>query len=138
MARKLGISKIIKFYGKVSDEKLASLYSSALVFTHLVKDAPFGMQVTEAMASGTPVISWKPGGPEESITHNETGFLISQFNHDELIKHIESFLDDPKLSLEMGKKAKLRAEKYFQSSDIYNQVRNFMLNTIEKKHSNIK
>ena len=138
LARKLGISKIIKFYGKVSDEKLASLYSNALVFTHLVKDAPFGMQVTEAMASGTPVISWKPGGPEESITHNETGFLISQFDHDELIKHIELFLDDPNLSLEMGKKAKLRAEKYFQSSDIYNQIRNFMINTVEKKHSNKK
>ena len=52
-------------------------------------------RVTEAMASGTPVISWKPGGPEESITQNETGFLISQFNHDELTKHIELFLDEP-------------------------------------------
>ena len=138
LARKLGISEIIKFYGRVSDEKLASLYSNALVFTHLVKDAPFGMQVTEAMASGTPVISWKPGGPEESITHNETGFLTPQFNHDELIKHIELFLDDPNLSLEMGKKAKLRAEKYFQSSDIYNQIRNFMINTMKKKHSDKK
>jgi glycosyltransferase involved in cell wall biosynthesis len=138
LARKLGISEIIKFYGRVSDEKLASLYSNALVFTHLVKDAPFGMQVTEAMASGTPVISWKPGGPEESITQNETGFLISQFNHDELIKHIELFLNDPNLPLEMGKKAKLRAEKYFRSSDIYNQIRNFMINTMEKKHSDKK
>jgi glycosyltransferase involved in cell wall biosynthesis len=133
LARKLGISEIIKFYGLVSDEKLASLYSNALVFTHLVKDAPFGMQVTESMASGTPVISWKPGGPEESITQNETGFLISQFNHDELIKHIELFLNDHNLALEMGKKAKLRAEKYFQSSDLYNQTRNFMIATIEKK-----
>ena len=96
------------------------------------------MQVTEAMASGTPVISWKPGGPEESITHNETGFLTPQFNHDELIKHIELFLDDPNLSLEMGKKAKLRAEKYFQSSDIYNQIRNFKINTMKKKHSDKK
>ena len=139
LARKLGISEIIKFYGRVSDEKLASLYSNALVFTHLVKDAPFGMQVTESMASGTPVISWKPGGPEESITQNETGFLISQFNHDELIKHIELFLNDHNLALEMGKKAKLRAEKYFQSSDLYNQTRNFMIATMEKKdHLNKK
>ena len=35
----------------------------------------------------------------------------------------------------MGKKAKLRAEKYFQSSDIYNQIRNFMITTMEKKKS---
>ena len=135
LSEELGISNIVKFFGKVSDEKLASLYANASVFTHLVKDAPFGMQVTEAMASGTAVISWKPGGPEESITQNETGYLISQFNYTELIKHIELFLDDPNLSIEMGKKAKLRAEKYFQSSDIYNQIRNFMITTMEKKKS---
>ena len=135
LSEELGISNIVKFFGKVSDEKLASLYANASVFTHLVKDAPFGMQVTEAMASGTAVISWKPGGPEESITQSETGYLISQFNYTELIKHIELFLDDPNLSIEMGKKAKLRAEKYFQSSDIYNQIRNFMITTMEKKKS---
>ena len=135
LSEELGISNIVKFFGKVSDEKLASLYANAAVFTHLVKDAPFGMQVTEAMASGTAVISWKPGGPEESITQNETGYLISQFNYTELIKHIELFLDNPNLSIEMGKKAKLRAEKYFQSSDIYNQIRNFMITTMEKKKS---
>ena len=135
LSEELGISNIVKFFGKVSDEKLASLYANASVFTHLVKDAPFGMQVTEAMASGTAVISWKPGGPEESIAQSETGYLISQFNYTELIKHIELFLDDPNLSIEMGKKAKLRAEKYFQSSDIYNQIRNFMITTMEKKKS---
>ena len=135
LSEELGISNIVKFFGKVSDEKLASLYANASVFTHLVKDAPFGMQVTEAMASGTAVISWKPGGPEESIAQNETGYLISQFNYTELIKHIELFLDNPNLSIEMGKKAKLRAEKYFQSSDIYNQIRNFMITTMEKKKS---
>ena len=135
LSEELGITNIVKFFGKVSDEKLASLYSNAAVFTHLVKDAPFGMQVTEAMASGTAVISWKPGGPEESIAQNETGYLISQFNYTELIKHIELFLDNPNLSIEMGKKAKLRAEKYFQSSDIYNQIRNFMITTMEKKKS---
>ena len=35
-------------------------------------------------------------------------------------------------------KNKLRAEKYFRSSDIYNQIRNFMINTMEKKHSDKK
>ncbi len=135
LSKELGISNIVKFFGKVSDEKLASLYADAAVFTHLVKDAPFGMQVTEAMASGTAVISWKPGGPEESIIQNETGYLIPQFNYTELVKHIELFLDDPNLSIEMGKKAKLRAEKYFQSSEIYNEIRNFMITTMDTKKS---
>jgi glycosyltransferase involved in cell wall biosynthesis len=133
LSQKLGLEKIVKFFGRVSDEELASLYGNSLVFTHLVKDAPFGMQVVEAMAAGTAVISWKPGGPEESIAQNETGFLIPQFNHDELIKHIELFLDTPNLSIEMGQKARARSEKLFKSSDIYNQIRNHMITTIQNK-----
>lgn len=136
LSQRLGLEKVVKFFGRVSDEKLASLYANSLVFTHLVKDAPFGMQVVESMAASTPVISWKPGGPEESILQNETGFLIPQFNHDELIKHIELFLDDSHLSTEMGKKARVRAEKLFKSSNIYNQIRNFMIQTMQNKLKN--
>jgi len=129
----LGLENTVKFFGRVSDDQLASLYADALVFTHLVKDAPFGMQVVESMAAGTPVISWKPGGPEESISHNETGFLISQFDHNELMKHIELFLDNPDLSVKMGNKSRERAEKFFTSSNIYNQIRNFMIQTLNNK-----
>ena len=93
------------------------------------------MQVVESMAAGTPVISWKPGGPEESITQNETGFLIPQFDYDELIKHIELFLNDPDLTVKMGNKARERAKTFFTSHDIYNQIRNFIITTIEKKNS---
>lgn len=131
LTKTLGLEKHVKFFGRVSDEKLASLYANSLVFTHLVKDAPFGMQVVEAMATGTPVISWKPGGPEESITQNETGFLIPQYDHDALLVHLEQFLDNPDLAEEMGKKAKIRAEKLFKSTDIYDQIRNFMISTME-------
>lgn len=133
LTKTLGLEKIVKFFGRASDEKLASLYAESLVFVHLVKDAPFGMQVVEAMAAGTPVISWKPGGPEESIIQNETGFLIPQYDYDALINPIELFLNDSNLALEMGNKARIRAEKYFKSSDIYNQIRNFMILTIDKK-----
>ena len=133
MSIDLGLENTVKFFGRVSDDQLASLYADALVFTHLVKDAPFGMQVVESMAAGTPVISWKPGGPEESISHNETGFLISQFDHNELMKHIELFLDNPDLSVKMGNKSRERAEKFFTSSNIYNQIRNFMIQTLNNK-----
>jgi glycosyltransferase involved in cell wall biosynthesis len=129
----LGLKNTVKFFGRVDDDKLASLYADAMVFTHLVKDAPFGMQVVESMAAGTPVISWKPGGPEESISHDETGFLISQFDHNELMKHIELFLDDPDLSIKMGNASRERANKFFTSENIYKQIRNFMIQTMNNK-----
>ncbi len=133
LSNDLGLKNIVKFFGRVSDEKLASLYADSLVFTHLVKDAPFGMQVVESMAAGTPVISWKPGGPEESITQNETGFLIPQFDYVELIKHIELFLDDPNLAVKMGNKARERAKTFFTSHATNHQIRNFIISIIKKK-----
>ena len=133
MSIDLGLKNTVKFFGRVDDDKLASLYADAMVFTHLVKDAPFGMQVVESMAAGTPVISWKPGGPEESISHDETGFLISQFDHNELMKHIELFLDDPDLSIKMGNASRERANKFFTSENIYKQIRNFMIQTMNNK-----
>ena len=106
LASKLELEKTVKFYGRVSDEKLAELHSKSLSVVHLVKEAPFGNIVTEAMACGSPVISWVPGGPAEAITHEKDGFLIQENDEQSLIYYIEKFLDDPNLSEKMGKEAR--------------------------------
>lgn len=131
LVKKYSLENIVTFFGKVSDEKLASLYSQSSVFTHLVNEAPFGIQVVESMATGTPVISWKPGGPEETILDKETGFLIPSFNKKSLILHIEKFLDNPDLVLKMGEKSKKRAIEYFQNKNNYSKIRELLLDSID-------
>jgi len=98
-----------------------------------VKEAPFGLSVIESMSCGTPVISWKPGGPEETIIHGETGFLIPENNENALIEKIEMFLDSPDLSNKMGKKSRERVEKYFDLSQHHGHMREHLLNWINKK-----
>ena len=56
------------------------------------------------MSCETPVISWKPGGPEETTIDGETGFLIPENDETELIEKIEFFLDSPELSKKMVKR----------------------------------
>jgi len=133
LVKTLHIEENIKFFGQISDSKLSKLYSEALVTAHLVKEAPFGLIVIESMSCGTPVISWKPGGPEETIIHGETGFLIPENNENALIEKIEMFLNSPDLSNKMGKKSRERVEKYFDLAQHHSHMREHLLNWINKK-----
>jgi len=127
------LNDTVKFFGKVSDSLLAELYSKSLVVVHLVKEAPFGLIVTEAMACGSPVISWKPGGPEEIIIHGESGFLIEENNLDDLTNHLEQFLDNPQMSIDMGKNARNRIVESFEMLKQDNELRELMIEWKDKK-----
>jgi glycosyltransferase involved in cell wall biosynthesis len=133
LTKKFNLSEQVEFFGRVSDEKLVELYSSSLVVTHLVKEAPFGLIVTESMSCGTPVISWKPGGPEETIVDNETGFLIKENDEKNLIGYIEKFLDSPELSITMGEKARNSIIENFNLLDHHKKMRSHLESWIKKK-----
>lgn len=47
-------------------------------------DEPFGMVVTEAMAAGTPVLSYRRGSMPELIKNGETGYLLE--NEEEMVE----------------------------------------------------
>ena len=133
LVKSLDLVDCVKFFGRISDLELSKLYSQALVTTHLVKEAPFGLIVIESMSCKTPVISWKPGGPQETIIDGETGFLISENDEKALIEKIETFLDSPDLSLKMGQIARERVEKYFDLSQHHSNMRNHLIDLIKKK-----
>ena len=136
IVERLGISDIVRFYGKVSDEELAGLYSESLATVHLVRKPPFGMIVTESMSCQTPVIACKPGGTEETILDNETGFLIDEEDQDALIKYLERFLDNPELSYKMGKSARLRVKHYFEMNEKNKEFRELIQDWIKIKADN--
>jgi glycosyltransferase involved in cell wall biosynthesis len=123
----------IKFFGKVSDEELIDLYSQSLAVIHLVKQPPFGLIVTESMACETPVIACHPGGTDETIIHNETGFLINENDQNAIIKYIKKFLEDPELSMKMGKKGRERIQKFFELNSKNGELRLLMKKWISDK-----
>ena len=127
------ISKWVKFFGIVSDEKLIELYSEALVTVHLVRQPPFGMIVTESMACGTPVIGCIPGGTEETIKHDETGFWIKEDDSIQLEKYVSKILDNPEMSITMGANGRKRVEERFEMNKKNQEFRDLILNWIEKK-----
>ena len=60
--------------------------------------------VTEAMASGLPVVADGRGGPTEQIDHGVNGYLCN--SPDEFHECLMKLVDDPKLRHEIGEKAR--------------------------------
>lgn len=133
IAKDLKLLDKIKFFGKVSDEELIDLYSQSLAVIHLVKQPPFGLIVTESMACETPVIACHPGGTDETIIHNETGFLIDENDQNAIIKYIKKFLDDPELSIKMGKNGRERIQEKFELDSKNKELRLLMKKWIYDK-----
>lgn len=80
----------IEFIGKVSDQKLALLYSSArgLIFP---QEEDAGIVPLEAFASGCPVIALKAGGALETVIPGKTGEFFDKADIDSLVKAIKNF-----------------------------------------------
>jgi glycosyltransferase involved in cell wall biosynthesis len=60
------------------DEKVALLQQSRCLLVPIQWEEPFGLMFTEAMACGTPVITFSRGSAPEIVEDGKTGFLVNQ------------------------------------------------------------
>ena len=75
----------IEFVGEVGQRERDSLYAGARATIMLgAWPEPFGLVAIESMATGTPVIARRAGGPTETVEHNVTGFLVDDLTEAEL------------------------------------------------------
>ncbi len=98
----------LKTVGFVSDDKLASIYSSATLNLSPNTMEFFGYSIVEAMSCGTPSIAYDAGAAPELIRNEENGWIVQSFNELEL--KLESILNTAKSNqitrncLELSKK----------------------------------
>lgn len=77
----LKLSDRIEVLGRVSEEELVSLYSSAKGFIMPAPKEDFGLTSVEALACGCPVIAWNDGaGPNEIIKKGLNGYLSRPYS----------------------------------------------------------
>ena len=53
-------------------------------------------------------------------------------NYDILIKYIEKFLDNPELSAEMGKRARIRVQNFIEKDEKFGELRDLFESWITK------
>jgi glycosyltransferase involved in cell wall biosynthesis len=115
----------------VEDEnKMAEYYAASDLFLYpsLADNCP--LVVLEAMASGTPVISFKTGGIPELVAHMKNGYISEYKNVDDFLCGINLFLDHDDLRKNAGLSARKTVEVHFtldKMVDLYEELYHSLL-----------
>lgn len=108
----------VKFTGYIPYQDLRALYSSSDFFILPSREEGFPMVLTEAMASGKPLIGSNIGGISMQIKNGWNGYLFEPNNSKELALKIENIAKNPKKIEKMGKNSRRMAEKKFSWNKI--------------------
>lgn len=81
----------IEFVGEVSDEEKETLLKGAKAFLFASEDEDFGITPVEAMSVGVPVIAYRSGGVQETVSENKTGIFFDQLTVESLKEKIKQF-----------------------------------------------
>jgi glycosyltransferase involved in cell wall biosynthesis len=73
------------------------------------------MAALEAMATGRAVVTCDVAGCREAVVDGESGILVPPRAPAALTVAMEQFLEDPSLAARMGRAARARAEREFDS-----------------------
>lgn len=110
-------------------QKLVEYYSIADVFVNPTYADTFPTVNLEALACGTPVVTYQTGGSPEAVDEY-TGIVVPQGDSDSLYKAVLVITNQSfEHKLKQSQKCRLRAEKYFDKKErfqeyinIYNQI----------------
>jgi glycosyltransferase involved in cell wall biosynthesis len=113
----LGLTETLIFTGKISQQEAPYYYAmSDIVVVPSLQEA-FGLVVSEAMASGKPVIGTDVGGIPDQIIDGYTGFLVKPKDPEAIANKILALVRNKKEALRMGENGRKIAEAKFSLSE---------------------
>jgi glycosyltransferase involved in cell wall biosynthesis len=116
LASELGLEGQVRFLGEVSAEELPGLYREAgyFVLPSVTSAEMFGIVLTEAMASGLPVVYTDlETGVKEVPLEGVTGLRVPRGDSGALAGAMLRLTNEDKLRVEMGRAARGRVEELF-------------------------
>ena len=122
---------IIKVAKTNSQEELAKYYSMADVFVNPTYKDSFPTTNLEALACGTPVITYETGGSPESITP-ETGIVVEKGDFEQLCEAIETIKTKGKSYYSAS--CRERAEKFYNKDDCFKDYIDLYENILDNSH----
>lgn len=107
---------IITIHRTQNQEELAALYSMADLFVNPTREEVLGMVNVEALACGTPVVTFKTGGCPE-IVDDTCGCIVKTNDTETLIREIKNTVEKHRFS----KDACVKRAQYFRQKSLYDQ-----------------
>lgn len=124
--------KNVEFVGFKTGNELENIIKQSrfiVIPSEWYENAP--MSIIEAMAYGKAVLGSNIGGIPEFIEDNHTGMIFKTKDEIDLANKINYLIDQENQTIEMGKNARIRAEKLYDKTvhyekimDLYNEVMN--------------
>ena len=112
MTNELGMSNLVLFLGKRSQELLPYYYSAADVVVMPSHYESFGLVALEAMSCGTPVIASRVGGLSFTVVEGVTGYQVPDGDDASMADRILHVLQDDALRERLGNQAVALAACY--------------------------
>lgn len=120
LSGELKISSFVHFLGWRRD--IADLLKEADLFCHAAPFEPFGLVCVEAMLMELPVIAPNSGGIPEIIKNNETGYLYTPLDGEELAEKILFLIKNKETRLKTGHDARKSAEQLFNAETYLKKI----------------
>lgn len=137
MAGEVGVADMVRFIGRVSEERLATLYAAADLY--VMPSRPirgklaegFGLAYLEAAAAGTPGVATDFGGIPDAVVDGETGLLVPPNDPEALADAIAELLEDDERRAAMGEAARSRVREEFTWTRVAERFLDAVLSTQE-------
>ena len=128
LAGALGVAERVRFLTDVPDANLPAIYNCAEVYLGLSRPEElliegFGISLTEASASGIPVIGGLAGGIPDAVRDGETGLLVDSTDLGAVVESVRSVLADPELAGRLGRAGRHAVETHFNWDRVVAEVR---------------
>jgi len=133
LATKLKVRHRIIFTGWIPRVETPGYYAACDVFVAPSLVEEFGLTVTEAMATGKPVIASDIDGLRELVTDRVNGFLVPPKSVRLLADRILYLLENPEEAMEMGLKGRKTVERSFNLDDRVRRLIQIFEETIRSK-----
>ena len=114
-----------------SQEELAEYYSMADVFVNPTYKDTFPTVNLEALACGTPVITYNTGGSPESVTE-QTGIVVKKGDYEQLCKAVETVRINGKHYY--SNNCRERAVKFYNKDDRFKDYIDLYENILDNSH----
>lgn len=123
LARELGVASAVVFHGALPPAAAAAILASADVFLQHSVDHTngwiegFGVSITEASASGLPVVVTRCGGIPDQVVDGETGYLVDQHDVARMAERMRALAGDPALRQRMGETGRQLVERRYDTPE---------------------
>lgn len=112
LVSELKIENSVDFVGWISPEKQLDLLSKSAIFVQHSVTTKIGdaegtpVAILEASAAGLPIVSTKHGGIIDTVIDGETGFLVDEYDWEEMGNKMIQLLENPALIKNFGERGK--------------------------------